>query len=114
MKLSFASRCSCKFHRGFDAYWCWEYNIEVGPELVVTLAYEYSVLGRAPREEEDSQRPCEEENHIHKALCERYDYGWEEEGGFPSFSVPNTYPLGVFTFAINMRKLLNCSRSGCF
>lgn len=37
-------------------------------------------LGRTPREEEDSQGPCEEADYIYEAVCECYDDGWEEEG----------------------------------
>ena len=36
--------------------------------------------GRATREEEDTQGPSEEENHIYKAVCERNDDRWQAKG----------------------------------
>jgi hypothetical protein len=36
--------------------------------------------GRSTREEEDTQGPSEEENHIYKAVCERNDDRWQAKG----------------------------------
>ena len=44
-------------------------------ELQLTLASP----GRTTREEEDTQGPCEEENHIHPPLRQRHDDRWQEE-----------------------------------
>jgi hypothetical protein len=36
--------------------------------------------GRTTREEEDTQGPSEEENHIYEAVCERNDDWWQAKG----------------------------------
>ena len=38
------------------------------------------MTGRASREEEDSQGPCQEENILHPPICERHNDWWKEEG----------------------------------
>jgi hypothetical protein len=45
------------------------------------------ITGRAPREEEDAQGPCKEENNIHPTIRECYDDWWEEEGTLSTLSI---------------------------
>ena len=45
-----------------------------------SVLMKFSSLGRASREKENTQGSRQEEDHIHKAVRERYNDRWQEEG----------------------------------